>query len=292
MKFCFVLYSFIRIFALGYLKIGEVKKRKLFCEISPFTYRLSMEKEILKRRIRDFFRNTHFAKKRVATSLPVLVYRHNSLIRRRLGNVNMQLQENKATNLALAVVHIDGLLIRPGETFSVWKLIGRTSKQKGYKEGLTITKGQPTQGIGGGLCQLSNLIHWMVLHSELTITEHHHHDGIDLFPDFGRQIPFGTGTSISYNYIDYRVRNDTTNTYQLRLRVDEEYLRGELRAIEHQPHSFHIHAENEHFSREGGVVYRNGEVWRDVIDCVTGRCVDSQLIRTNHATVMYNYSLS
>ena len=124
--------------------------RKLFCEISPFTYRLSMEKEILKRHLQDLVHKTHFALERTEASLSVLVYRHNSLIRRRLGNVNMQLQENKATNLALAVKHIDGLLIRPGETFSVWKLVGRTSKRKGYKEGLTIAKGQPSKGIGGG----------------------------------------------------------------------------------------------------------------------------------------------
>ncbi|MBO4397891.1 MAG: VanW family protein, partial [Bacteroidaceae bacterium] len=151
-------------------------KRKLFCEICPFTYRLSMEKEIQKRNLKDLLQHIRFAKKKTDTSLPVLVYQHNSLIRRRLGNVNMQLQENKATNLALAVKHINGLLIKPGETFSVWKLVGRTTRKKGYKEGLTITKGQTSQGVGGGLCQLSNLIHWMVLHSELTITEHHHHD--------------------------------------------------------------------------------------------------------------------
>jgi vancomycin resistance protein VanW len=263
-------------------------KRKLFCEISPFTYRLSMEKEILKRHVQDMLRKTLFARNRTEESLPVVVYRHNSLIRRRLGNVNMQLQENKATNLALAVKHIDGLIIRPGETFSVWKLIGRTSKRKGYKEGLTIAKGKPSQGIGGGLCQLSNLIHWLVLHSELSITEHHHHDGLDLFPDYGRQIPFGTGTSISYNYIDYRFRNDTRNTYQLRLWTDDEYLCGELRAMEQQPHTFHIHAENEYFSHENGVVYRNGEVYRDVIDRVSGQHLDRQLIRTNHARVMYD----
>ena len=263
-------------------------KRKLFCEICPFTYRLSMEKEILRRNISDLFGKTQFAKERSATSLPVLVNRHNSLIRRRLGNVDMQLQENKANNLALAVTHIDGLLIRPGETFSVWRQIGRTTKRKGYKEGLTIAKGQPSKGIGGGMCQLSNLIHWMVLHSELTITEHHHHDGLDLFPDFGRQIPFGTGTSISYNYIDYRVKNNTSNTYQLCLKVDDEYLCGELRAESPQQHTFHIHAENEFFSREEGVVYRNGEVYRDVIDCSTGCCVEKQLIRTNHARVMYD----
>ncbi len=278
-------------------------KRILFCELSPFAYRLSAEKEILKRRLRDLVSGTSFATSRHPEPLPVVIYRHNSLIRRRLGNVNMQLQENKATNLALAVSHIDGVLIRPGETFSVWKLVGRTTEKKGYKEGLTIAKGRPSQGIGGGLCQLSNLIHWMVLHSELTIAEHHHHDGLDLFPDFGRTIPFGTGTSISYNYLDYRVRNDTTNTYQLRLWVDDEYLRGELRAAEQLPHTFHIHVENEFFSREpsgeaqsGGapeeVVYRNGQVFRDVIDRASGEVIESRLIRTNHARVMYELTAS
>ena len=247
-----------------------------------------MEKEIMKRRIRDFVRHTRFAKQRDESSLPILIYRHNSLIRRRLGNVDMQLQENKATNLALAVTHIDGLIIRPGETFSLWKLVGRTTKRKGYKDGLTILRGKTSKGIGGGLCQLSNLIHWMILHSDLTITEHHHHDGFDLFPDFGRQIPFGTGTSISYNYLDYRVTNNTNNTYQLRIFVDGEYLCGELRANEHQPHTFHIHAEDEFFSREDGIVYRNGKVYSDTIDCVTGDCIDSSLIRTNHAKVMYD----
>lgn len=241
----------------------------------------------MKRHLRDVFKGVHFAKERTQDALPVLIYRHNSLIRRRLGNVDMRLQENKAINLALAVKHIDGLLIRPGETFSVWKLIGRTTESKGYKEGLTITHGKPAKGIGGGMCQLSNLIHWMVLHSELTITEHHHHDALDLFPDHGRQIPFGTGTSISYNYIDYRVKNNTDNTYQLRLYVDDEYLCGELRAVEQLPHTFHIHAEDEYFSREDGVVYRNGKVYRDTIDRNTGECIESQLIRTNHARVMY-----
>ncbi len=261
--------------------------RKLFCEISPFTYRLSVEKEILKRHLTDCVKGIRFAQQRSHDSLPVVVYRHNSLIRRRLGNVDMQLQENKSVNLALAVTHIDGVLIRPGETFSVWKLIGRTTASRGYKEGLTIAHGKPSKGIGGGMCQLSNLIHWMVLHSDLTITEHHHHDGLDLFPDHGRQIPFGTGTSISYNYIDYRVKNDTSNTYQLRVMVDGEYLCGELRAADPMLHTFHIHAENEFFSREEGIVYRNGQVYRDVIDRTTGQLLDKQLLRTNHARVMY-----
>ena len=84
------------------------------------------------------------------------------------------------------------------------------------------------------------------------------------------------------------LKNETTNTYQLRLWVDGEYLCGELRATELQPHTFHIHAENEYFSREDGVVYRNGQVYRDIIDRITGQHLDSQLIRTNHAKVMYD----
>lgn len=263
-------------------------RRPLFCEICPFAYRLSTEKEILKRHVSDMMKGIHFARKRSSDALPTSIYKHNSLIRRRLGNVDMQLQENKATNLALAVSHLNGIAIHPGETFSLWKLVGRTSASRGYKEGLTIAKGKPSKGIGGGLCQLSNLIHWMVLHSELTITEHHHHDGVDLFPDHGRQIPFGTGTSISYNYLDYRFRNDTQNTYQLLIRVDGEYLCGELRAISAQEHTFHIYAEGEHFTKEDGIIYRNGMVYRDTIDRVTGQSVERQLIRKNHARVMYD----
>ena len=42
-------------------KIQKSMKRILFCELCPFTYRLSMEKEILKRHLRDFFGKTLFA---------------------------------------------------------------------------------------------------------------------------------------------------------------------------------------------------------------------------------------
>ena len=127
-----------------------------------------------------------------------------------------------------------------------------------------------------------------MLHSGLTITEHHHHDGLDLFPDYGRQIPFGTGTSISYNYLDYRVRNDTPNTYQLLLQVDGEYLCGELRAAEQQPDIYHVRIEDERFVREAGGIYRTGQVFRDTIDRATGNRLESRLIRTNHARLMYD----
>lgn len=267
-----------------------MKERRLFCEISPLTYKISRRKCIITRKFKDLLSKNKFSEVKSDKILPTVIYRHNSLIRRKLGNTEVELQENKAVNLSLAAPKIFGVLIYPNETFSFWRLVGPDSVRYGYKEGLTISNGKPSKGYGGGLCQMTNLIHWMILHSELSITEHHHHDGIDLFPDFKRQIPFGTGTSIVYNYLDYRFINKTNRTYQLLVWSDGTYLRGELRADQPQEKAFHIQAKNEYFSKEDGIVYRNGEVHRDTIDKKTGICISSEILRRNHAKVMYDTS--
>ena len=220
--------------------------------------------------------------------LPALVCRHNSLIRRTLGRVDPVLQDNKAVNLALAAPKINGILIRPGETFSFWHLVGRPSAANGYRTGMVIANAQTGEAVGGGMCQFSNLIHWMVLHAPLTITEQHHHDQFDLFPDFGRQVPFGTGTSIFYNYLDYRFRNDTEQTYQLLIHTTPTHLCGELRTDAPLAVKYHIAAENERFVREDGVVYRCGEVYRTMVDKTTGNVLSRELLRRNHARVLYD----
>ena len=265
-----------------------MKQRKLFCEISPLTYKISTYKCIVLRKLQDTFAKYDFAKSKCDDLLPVVVYKHNSLIRRRLGNVDLQLQENKAVNLSIAAPKVNKIVIRPGEIFSFWQLVGAPSEKNGYKTGLTIASGKPSKDIGGGMCQFTNLIHWMILHSSLDIVEHHHHDGVDLFPDFNRVVPFGTGTSILYNYKDYRFKNNTNRHFQLVVYTTDEYLCGELRTTEPLEHSYHIKAEEEFFSREDGIVYRNGKVYRSVIDKNTGNVIDKKLIKTNHAQVMYD----
>lgn len=262
--------------------------RKLFCELSPLTYKISTLKCRIVRHIQDLFSGQHFSKEKQEALLPVVLYKHNSLIRRKLGNTQMELQENKAVNLALSAPKVNGVLIRPGETFSFWHLVGSTTKAKGYLEGVTLFKTQARAGVGGGMCQFTNLIHWMVLHTPLTIIEHHHHDGIDLFPDYNRQVPFGTGTSIVYNYLDYRFKNESDITYQLVTYVTDTHLCGELRASANLPVKYHIKTENEHFVRVGDAVYRKGQVYRTCIDKATGNELSRELIRENHAQVMYD----
>ncbi|MBC8535309.1 VanW family protein [Feifania hominis] len=264
--------------------------RRLFCEISPLTYRISVCRCRAMRHIQNLWRLKNCARQKSETRLPVVVYEQKSLMRRRLGNVDMLLQENKVVNLNIAAPRVSGIIIKPGETFSFWKLVGPCSARRGYREGLVITRGRTGRGIGGGMCQFTNLIHWLVLHTPLTIVEHHHHDGMDLFPDYGRQIPFGTGTSIMYNYLDYRFQNNTDQAYQLIVYTTEEYLCGEIRTTAALPVKYHIVTQNERFVREGGQVYRTGEVYRTQIDKATGETIARQLIKRNHARVMYDVS--
>ena len=264
--------------------------RKLFCEWSPLTYRISVVKGVCLRRLRDLLCGVRFAHARQTEPLSVSVYSHKSLIRRRLGQVDMRLQENKAVNLSLAAPRVNGVLIRPGETFSFWHLVGNTTARRGYQEGLTILSGRTSSGVGGGMCQFTNLLHWMTLHTPLTVVERHHHNGLDMFPDYGRQVPFGTGTAVAYNYIDYRVKNETDITFQVLVHTDEKYLCGELRADKRPPYTYHIRTEEEAFVQEEDGVYRVGKVVRDTVDRHSGRVLCSDTIQTNHARVLYDTS--
>lgn len=261
--------------------------RKLFCEWSPLTYAISVKKERMLRRVRDALSPITYAEQK-EEALPILVYSHNSLIRRKLGNVDMRLQENKAINLSLSAPHVNGILIRPGETFSFWHLVGHCTAKKGYQEGMTILIDHPSKDIGGGMCQFTNLLHWLVLHSPLEIVEHHHHDGVDLFPDFGRVVPFGCGTSIMYNYLDYRVKNTTENTFQFIVYTSDTHLCGELRAQKPLDLSYHVEERDLHFVKLNDTYYRRNAIVRNVVDKRTGDTIESKVIKESNARVLYS----
>lgn len=265
-------------------------KRILFCQLGPWAYALSTWRCQLQRRICDAVKRVPFALRRTEQSLPCVVYRHASLICRTLGDIDPQLQKNKAVNLALAAPCIDGVLLMPGETFSFWHLVGPCTARRGYLPGLVIRQGEPSQEVGGGMCQFTNLLHWLVLHTPLTVVEHHHHDGMDLFPDCGRNVPFGAGTSIVYNYLDYRVDNRTHQTWQFRVWLADGYLHGEVRCESPLPVKYHVRAENEAFVRENGTVYRVNDIVRTCIDRRTDQLLERRVIKHNHARVRYDVS--
>ncbi len=265
-------------------------QRKLFCEINRTCYRISLAKEILRRNLKDLFSGQKIARERSGETLPVIVKSHSSILLRKLHGVDIRLQENKVTNIMLACAKINGLIIHPGEAFSFWKMIGNPTKRAGYKEGLVISKNSLSKGYGGGLCQLANMIHWLVLNSPLTDIELHHHSDA-LFPDDRRRVPFGTGTSVAYNSVDYRFKNTTDQDVQLLVWCEDDDLCGELRTTREFPNRYRLSEANHHFRKENGKYYRISQVYRTTIDRQTGKEVQIELILNNHSEVIYDYRL-
>lgn len=211
---------------------------------------------------------------------------HSTPLIRQLKDVDMYLQYNKITNLKLAAVKVNQIILKPGETLSYWKLIGNPTKQKGYKEGMILFSGRYKPGIGGGLCQLSNLIYWMTLHTPLTIVERYRHS-YDVFPDSNRTQPFGSGATCVYNYRDLMIRNDTNQPFQLNIWLTNSELCGSWR-VNAKPIEFYKVYEKEHyFTKElFGKYSRHNTICRKVID-IEGKEIADEYVTENHALMMY-----
>lgn len=266
------------------------KRDKLFCEINPTCYAISLQKEIVKRHIENFMSDEKFAKTITEEKLPNIVSEYHSNMIKRAPGVDLTHQLNKAVNIGIASGKINGIVIRPGEVFSLWKTVGKPSKRRGYKEGRIIKKDELVAGIGGGLCNLGNAIHLLVLHSPLQVTEFHKHSDA-LAPDEGKRVLFSAGTSVSYNHIDYRFKNLTDQNVQILVWCEGEMLHAELRSEKPFLYKYELIEENHHFKKEGEKFYRNSKIYRNIIDRTTNEFVNKELVLDNHSEVMFDYDL-
>lgn len=217
---------------------------------------------------------------------PFIVFRHQTPLFRELKNVDMWLQYNKIINLRLAIEKINGIVLHPGETFSYWRLIGKPTTRRGYVEGMMLSHGKFIRGIGGGLCQLSNLIYWMALHTPLRVTERHRHS-YDVFPDVNRKLPFGSGATCFYNYLDLRIVNETNQPYQLHLYLTDEALVGEWRTTIEPVDRYEVYEKGHWISHEywGGYL-RHNIIYRKMHN-YNEELIEDKYITENHAIMMY-----
>lgn len=266
------------------------KKDKLFCEIHPVCYEISLKKEILKRHLKNLSGKEKFARTIKKEKLPNVISSHSSNLIKKGKGIDPVLQENKAVNIALACSKINGVILHPGEVFSFWRLVGKTTKRRGYRDGRVIVQNKLKPGIGGGLCNLGNTIHLLVLHSPLKVTEFHSHSDA-LAPDEGKRVPFSAGTSVSYNNIDYRFQNNTDQDIQLLVWCEDGKLYGELRSERAFPWRYELAEEDHHFKKEGNKYYRISKIYKKTIDRSSGELLDKKLVLDNHSEVMYDYDL-
>lgn len=265
-------------------------KDKNFCDIHPFFWTISTYKGIITRNIKDLLSKEKFAKTKQPERLANLVFAYSSVLIKKGAGIDPKTQENKAINVKLASSKITGIIIKPGETFSFWQTIGTTSKRKGYKEGRVIKQDKLVTGTGGGLCNLANTINNLILRSPLQIVEFHKHSDA-LASDIGHRVPMANGTSVSYNYIDYRFKNNTNQNVQLILWCDDEKSYAELRSEEKFPYSYDLIEENHHFEKEDEKYYRVSQIYKTTIDKETNEIINKELIWDNHSLVMFDYNL-
>jgi vancomycin resistance protein VanW len=261
--------------------------KKLLSQRHPLLYSISIWEKRLRRYAKWYTDSEKYASKLSMEKLPVRILKHQSVLIRKLGVSDMQLQYNKVTNLKIALNKIDGIMIRPGETFSFCKLVGLTTRRKGYQQGMELSFGKAKPGIGGGLCQISNLINWLVLHSPLTVTEIHHHS-FDPFPDEGRVLPFGSGATVFFNYLDYCFKNTTNHTFQINLWLSEKCLEGELRIDTELDYAYHIFEKEHEFLKCENMYFRKNEIWREkYLKFQGGKVLETEMIKKSFAQVMY-----
>ena len=262
--------------------------RTLLTERFPALVPLRLAQRRTFKRVSDARKGYRYAEQVSTDDLPFRLYQHQSLLLRRLGDVDMTLQHNKVVNLKLAAAHLDGILIRPGETFSFWHLVGEATADQGYLPGVVLRSGRAGSGVGGGLCQLGNLLHWMFLHSPLDVVERHRHS-FDPFPDDGRAVPFGTGATLTGRLLDLKATNATGLVFQVRVRFDATHVHGEIRASETPPRAYHVDESGSRCVRKAdGNVYRQNVLRRREVDRTSGRLVAEYELFRNDALVRYD----
>ena len=207
-------------------------------------------------------------------------------LNRRIPGADMQRAHNQAINLHLAAQKLDGILIRPGESFSFWRAVGRPSAQKGYRPGLCLRNGWLSSDTGEDLSRMGDLLFWLFLHTPLDILERHFQP-FALSPDDSRDVPFGTGVRLLYNFLDLRVFNGTSETYQIRIRLVGDFLRGQLFADREPLFTYHLFEREAMFVRREDGIYRHNQVCRDTIDKSTGMLITSETLMRNDLPVRY-----
>ena len=104
-------------------------------------------------------------------------------------------------NAKLALSHLVGARIGPGEEFSFNKKVGTFSKDMGYRKAPVSYNGQLIDDWGGGVCQTSTTLYNAALLSGMEILERNRHR---FQPSY---VPPGRDAAVAFSNIDLRFRN-------------------------------------------------------------------------------------
>ncbi len=119
----------------------------------------------------------------------------------------------RVQNIRTAASRFHGVLVAPGETFSMANQLGNISLDNGYAEALIIFGDQTIKGVGGGVCQVSTTLFRAVFFTGFPIVERHAHAyRVSYYEQVanGRNENFaGLDATVFVPLVDFRFTNDT-----------------------------------------------------------------------------------
>lgn len=107
----------------------------------------------------------------------------------------------RSHNIALASEAINNHVVFPGETFSFNKVVGKRTASRGYQPAPIIVRGELSEGIGGGICQVSSTLYNAADRSGMKILERYSHS---------KQVPYvppGRDATVSWYGPDFTFKN-------------------------------------------------------------------------------------
>lgn len=119
----------------------------------------------------------------------------------------------RTANIVLAAEAINNTVVFPGEKFSFNQTVGKRTKEKGYLPAPIIVRGELSEGIGGGICQVSSTLFNAVDQAGVQIVERYSHS---------RSVPYvkpGRDATVSWYGPDFSFRNDRHQPLLIRAKV-------------------------------------------------------------------------
>ncbi len=100
-------------------------------------------------------------------------------------------------NLATACAALNGLVIKPGESFDLSAVLGPRTLERGYESAPTYV-GSTTSAIGGGIDQVASALYYCALRAGLQAESHSYHRYAVGYTPMGTDAAMGTGENLVF----------------------------------------------------------------------------------------------
>ena len=117
-------------------------------------------------------------------------------------------------NLAIASSVVNGTVLNPGDVFDWGAMVGQATLSKGYQYAAVFSGKTVTQGVGGGICQVSSTLYQAARDAGMYIIERHNHS---MQPTY---TTLGNDAAVSYGVLNFVFQN--TQPYSIYIEMSSD----------------------------------------------------------------------